>query len=638
MGDESAVVESLDDIIKILVATDIHLGCNEKDSVRGEDSFIAFEEILELAVSNDVDFILLGGDLFHDASPSQNALNKCLRLLRQYTLGDKPIEIEFLSDQSLNFLDSLNQTVNYEDPNLNVSIPVFSIHGNHDDPSGFGRLSSLDILSSSGLINYFGKWVDLQKIEINPIMIKKGETQLAMYGLSHIHDARLARLFIDAKVVMEKPDEKTGVWFNLMVLHQNRADRGPKNFLPENLLPEFLDLVIWGHEHDCRIWPEENSAKNFYVSQPGSSVATSLSEGEAIDKHCGLLQIYKNKFNMQELPLKTVRPFIFDSINLADYADEYDLNDGDATEKVMEIAKDKITEMLERAKLKISDDPRQPKLPLIRLRILYTEEDQMFSPIRFGQQYNEQVANPIDMILFKRAARKQKFHVKGVDKEAMDIAFDGEDVTTETRVEDIVDRYFETVDESKQLEVFPAKSLSELCRRLVESNDDDAAENIIKFYKETANKFLEEKFPHENEIDNELYKFREKAEQTYNAVLKMLDGRNEIVRKQTSRSSFFDDEKEESDDDAKPTTASRLKNGSDASTSARGATRARGRGSRGGTTRGRGRGAQKAELDVSVNKRTSRQQTLDSMISPKKETAKTARSRGKVVYEVSDSD
>lgn len=33
---------------------------------------------MELAVSNDVDFILLGGDLFHDASPSQNALNKYL--------------------------------------------------------------------------------------------------------------------------------------------------------------------------------------------------------------------------------------------------------------------------------------------------------------------------------------------------------------------------------------------------------------------------------------------------------------------------------------------------------------------------------------------------------------------------------
>ena len=25
---------------------------------------------------------------------------------------------------------------NYEDPNCNVSLPVFSIHGNHDDPAG----------------------------------------------------------------------------------------------------------------------------------------------------------------------------------------------------------------------------------------------------------------------------------------------------------------------------------------------------------------------------------------------------------------------------------------------------------------------------------------------------------------------
>ena len=26
--------------------------------------------------------------------------------------------------------------MNYEDPNYNVSIPVFTIHGNHDDPAG----------------------------------------------------------------------------------------------------------------------------------------------------------------------------------------------------------------------------------------------------------------------------------------------------------------------------------------------------------------------------------------------------------------------------------------------------------------------------------------------------------------------
>lgn len=31
--------------------------------------------------------------------------------------------------------------INYEDPNFNVGIPVFSIHGNHDDPQGAGAVS-----------------------------------------------------------------------------------------------------------------------------------------------------------------------------------------------------------------------------------------------------------------------------------------------------------------------------------------------------------------------------------------------------------------------------------------------------------------------------------------------------------------
>jgi DNA repair exonuclease SbcCD nuclease subunit len=33
---------------------------------------------------------------------------------------------------------SLAGCVNYEDPDVNVSMPVFTIHGNHDDPVGMG--------------------------------------------------------------------------------------------------------------------------------------------------------------------------------------------------------------------------------------------------------------------------------------------------------------------------------------------------------------------------------------------------------------------------------------------------------------------------------------------------------------------
>lgn len=43
-----------DSTFKILVASDIHLGFMEKDPVRGEDSFLAFKEVLDLAKQNDV--------------------------------------------------------------------------------------------------------------------------------------------------------------------------------------------------------------------------------------------------------------------------------------------------------------------------------------------------------------------------------------------------------------------------------------------------------------------------------------------------------------------------------------------------------------------------------------------------------
>jgi DNA repair exonuclease SbcCD nuclease subunit len=41
------------------------------------------------------------------------------------------------------FLHSRFPAVNYEDPNFNIGIPVFSIHGNHDDPQGAGAVSPL---------------------------------------------------------------------------------------------------------------------------------------------------------------------------------------------------------------------------------------------------------------------------------------------------------------------------------------------------------------------------------------------------------------------------------------------------------------------------------------------------------------
>lgn len=50
-----------------------------------------------------VDFVLLGGDLFHENKPSRPALFKCMETLNKYCLGDRPVHFQIVSDQTINF-------------------------------------------------------------------------------------------------------------------------------------------------------------------------------------------------------------------------------------------------------------------------------------------------------------------------------------------------------------------------------------------------------------------------------------------------------------------------------------------------------------------------------------------------------
>ncbi|KAL0481637.1 double-strand break repair protein MRE11 [Acrasis kona] len=214
-----------------MIATDNHLGYAERDRIRRDDSFVTFEEILCTAKERNVDFLLLGGDLFHDNKPSRETLHRTLKMFREYVLGDKPVPLCVQSNQKVNFKDNFG-TVNYEDPNFNVSLPVFAIHGNHDDPTGENGLSAMDLLSVSNLINYFGKVESVDNIQVKPILINKGCTKLALYGLGNIRDERLYQTFKQKNVKFFRPigdnTAATSEWFNLFVLHQNRAQHNKK--------------------------------------------------------------------------------------------------------------------------------------------------------------------------------------------------------------------------------------------------------------------------------------------------------------------------------------------------------------------------------------------------------------------------
>ncbi|CAL5003737.1 unnamed protein product [Urochloa decumbens] len=212
-------------ILRILVATDCHLGYLEKDEVRRFDSFETFEEICSLAEKNKVDFLLLGGDLFHESKPSNSTLVKTIEILRRYCMNDRPVQ--------------------FQEPHA-------------------------------------VKWVQPETGDGTPAY-----------------------------------DD----WFNILVIHQNRTKGSPRNGISELLLPRFLDLVIWGHEHECLIDPKEVPGMGFHVTQPGSSIAISLIDAEAKPKHVLLMEIKGTQYRPTKIPLQSVRPFEYAEVVLEDQVD-----------------------------------------------------------------------------------------------------------------------------------------------------------------------------------------------------------------------------------------------------------------------------------------------------------------------------
>lgn len=404
------------DTIRILVATDSHVGYNERDAERKDDSWKTFHEVMCLAKEHDVDMVLHAGDLFHENKPSRKSMYQVMRSLRMNCLGEKPCELEMLSDASENF-GGIFDHVNYEDEDINVAIPVFAIHGNHDDPSGDGSYSPLDLLQASGFVNYFGRTPEVDKIAVKPILLQKGGTKLALYGLSNVRDERLFHTWRDGHVKFFQPGTRKDEWFNLMSVHQNHHAHTPTSYLPENFLPDFMDLVVWGHEHECLIDPRYNPEMGFHVMQPGSSVATSLIPGEAVPKHVAILSVTGKEFTCENIRLKTVRPFIMKEIVLAEEKEIKDkelwrLTDNRA--KITQYLNKVIEDLIEEARrdwleLQVDheegDDIEVP-LPLVRLRVEYTApqpgEFHCENPQRISNRFMHKVANVNDVVQFHR--------------------------------------------------------------------------------------------------------------------------------------------------------------------------------------------------------------------------------------------
>lgn len=496
------------DTLRLLLSTDNHLGYAEKDPVRGDDSFRTFGEVLKLARAERVDMLLLGGDLFHENKPSRRTMYQTMSLLRQHCMGDGAVRFQVVSDQSLNFPNF--GVVNYEDPNYNIQLPVFSIHGNHDDPSreagagsgataGSQTLAALDLLSAANFVNYFGKSERADAVEVFPILVVKGATRVAIYGLGNMRDERLHRMFAQQKVVFRRPAENPEEWFSIFVVHQNRDDRGrgAKNCLPESFIPDFIDFVLWGHEHECLVEMQESLRGEFYITQPGSSVATSLVEGEAREKRVAVLEVNGQSFRMSSKPLTTVRPFKMTEVTLSD-VDELDPNDPDVAERIREYLEARVNELLQEAEVEMAHREQQQQTPvpeqlrqiLVRIRVEHSGFPVLVNQ-RFGSKFLGKVANTNDILLFFRKKRERILAVdKKADmvmKEALRVPIRPTRLDTIT-VEDILGKRMHLPE--RKMVFLPEEPLSVALENYVEKNIPTAIEELVESVLEETQKDL----------------------------------------------------------------------------------------------------------------------------------------------------
>lgn len=459
------------DTIRILLTTDNHVGYLENDPVRGDDSWKTFQEVTYLAKTNDVDMIVQGGDLFHVTKPSKKSLFHVIQSLRLNCLGDRPCELELLSDPSLAL--RTGETVNYEDPNLNVAVPVFAISGNHDDATGEGLLSPLDVMAATGLVNYFGQIPQSDKITVTPLLFQKGTTKLALYGLNNMRDERLQRIMKNGDVTFQRPKDPLD-FFSLMCIHQNHFRHTMTSYVPEDFLPSFLDFVLWGHEHECIPFPQYNPTTGFDTLQAGSTVATSLSEGETAPKHVFLLDIRGKEYSITAVPLQSVRPFVMKDISLAK---EHFVEGPASKADILTFLVQQVQTLIEEAKREHESTGATDTnmLPLIRLRVDHTGDYEIENARRFSNKFVGRIANVNDILLY---------HKKKPAKKETQPKLNEPHIETENALEVSIQQLLKQVLGESNLYLIPEDGMFDVTKRFIEQDDkqifNDYVENTIQ--------------------------------------------------------------------------------------------------------------------------------------------------------------
>ena len=285
-----------------------------------------------------------------------------------------------------------------------------------------------------------------------------------------------------------------------------------------------MDLVIWGHEHESLIHPRPNVETGFDIIQPGSTVATSLVQGESEPKHVCILSVAGKQYKSEAIPLKTIRPLKVADVSLAEDKVTKKLakkenNRTEITIRLQEI----VNEMITQAKKdwrelqgeNLSDEQAEPPLPLIRLRVDYTAPEggafDLENPQRFSNRYLGLVANVTDVVhYFRKKTTATRKGVKGV--ELPEEPASNPSHIDSVKVEKLVREYLT----AQSLTILPQNSFGDAVTQFVDKDDKRAMEDFVKdSLREQVEHLLKLNGDDEDELQNELEANKSRLEKAF---------------------------------------------------------------------------------------------------------------------------
>lgn len=255
--------------------SDCHLGAQKQPELR-ELEFQAFRMALDDALENDVDFMIIAGDLFHSNIPNMETVKRATMELRR------------VRDEG---------------------VPIYVNYGSHDySPS---NTSMIDILETAGVIEKVVRPIPGKKLGLEFTVDEK--TGAKITGLS----GRSRALEVDYFRNLDREALEAEDGFRIFLFHSaitqfKPVDLAEMDSIDLNLFPRGLDYYAGGHVHRRGCYLEEGYGPIVYPGALFGSYAGDLEENARGEERGYYLVEFRERAKTPQF--RVIRPAEFEYI------------------------------------------------------------------------------------------------------------------------------------------------------------------------------------------------------------------------------------------------------------------------------------------------------------------------------------